>query len=334
MESIHDKSYKELFSNPLFARQLFEGFLPKSIRNRLDFSTLKMLPGNYITPAMKNLYQDIVWAVHFQYEDQAVPLYLCVLLEFQSTSESMMPLRMLSYVAGFYQELIKRELLDVEKNKLPPVLPVVLYSGKPPWSAPTSLQALITPVPKTLRSFQPQLSYLLIDEHRLTQEDLEQAPELLVDMLALNHSDNAHDFAAMWRVLRRKLEAHPDFALLDRTIARWLAYTLHLRGSKIKLEDIETIDEATTMWTFESELERISEEIRQVARVEAMKEAREVARKEAKEEAMKEARKEARKEIQQVTKKAAKRMFAEGFNRQQIADFLDITEAEVDRYTA
>lgn len=65
METIHDKNYKKLFSNPLLVQQLCEGFLPQTIHSCLDFSTLKKQPGHYITPALKNLYQDVVLALDF-----------------------------------------------------------------------------------------------------------------------------------------------------------------------------------------------------------------------------------------------------------------------------
>lgn len=163
METIHDKSYKTLFSSPLFVQQLCEGFLPRAIHSSLDFSTLQKKPGNYITPALRDLYQDVVWAVDFNDGKRRVPLYLCLLLS---------------------------------KDKLPPVLPIVLYSGKPPWNVATRMQDIMAAVPKLLRAFQPQLSYFLIDEHRLTQEAFEQAPELLPDTLLLNHVDNTEEFSA------------------------------------------------------------------------------------------------------------------------------------------
>lgn len=169
---------------------------------------------------MKALYQDVVWEVSFRHGEATVPLYLCLLLEFQSQPDWHMPHRMLSYVASFYQGLVKQKRLNLRLDKLPPVLPVVLYNGKPRWSVATRMQHIIAPVPKALRHFQPQLSYFLIDGQRLTKEAFEQAPEPLGNMLSLNQTQNAEDYIALWEALRRKIKAHPEYQQLDGAINR------------------------------------------------------------------------------------------------------------------
>ncbi len=48
--------------------------------------------------------------------------------------------------------------------RLPPVLPIVLYNGRPRWRAATDVADLIEPPPGRLARFTPHLSYLLLDE--------------------------------------------------------------------------------------------------------------------------------------------------------------------------
>lgn len=318
MQNIHDMHYKELFSNPLLVQQLCEGFLPKVIHESLDFSTLENRSGYYITPAMKELYQDVLWEVNFRHGEETVPLYLCLLLEFQSEPNWKMPHRMLHYVASFYQSLIKTKGLNLRTEKLPPVLPVVLYNGKERWKVATRMKNIIAPVPKTLRVFQPQLSYFLIDEQRLTQEAFEQAPKPLGNMLSLNHIENAESYIVLWEALKKKVKSHPEFQLLEDTIDHWLSYTLHLRNPEIKLRDIQAIDKETIMWTFKSEIERISNERAEAA-------AREAAR---------EGYLTAQKEHEQKLIAATKSLLKRGMNFDDIADVLGITQAEVAKYTA
>ena len=56
---------------------------------------------------------------------------MLVLLEFQSTADSFMALRVLEYAALLYGELLHRGV--AKPGALPPVLPVVLYNGDAPW---------------------------------------------------------------------------------------------------------------------------------------------------------------------------------------------------------
>ena len=55
-------------------------------------------------------------------------LYVYLLLEFQSTVDRFMAVRILSYVGLLYQDLIRSGQLTAS-GQLPPVLPLVLYNG-------------------------------------------------------------------------------------------------------------------------------------------------------------------------------------------------------------
>ncbi len=87
----------------------------------LDYSTLQRENGSFVTPAMKKREDDIVWSVELQ--GQRVYLYL--LMEFQSTVDSAMPVRMLQYVAALYDYLLREKTIHAADG-LPPVLPIVL----------------------------------------------------------------------------------------------------------------------------------------------------------------------------------------------------------------
>ena len=91
----HDKSYKRLFSSPELVQQLVEGFVDPAIARLLDFSTLEKVEGSYVTPSMKNRENDIVWKV----QAGNTTVYLYLLLEFQSTVDHAMPVRMIEGAA-------------------------------------------------------------------------------------------------------------------------------------------------------------------------------------------------------------------------------------------
>lgn len=81
----HDTGYKELFSHPEFVQQLIEGFAPTEIAQLMDFSTLTLHSGNYITPLFEEKFEDLVWSVEVQWDGSHHEIYLYLLLEFQST---------------------------------------------------------------------------------------------------------------------------------------------------------------------------------------------------------------------------------------------------------
>lgn len=103
----HDTGYKELFSYPELVQQLIEGFAPKDVAGLMDFSTLKLESGHYITPLFQEKMEDLVWSVQASWQGQTQTIYLYLLIEFQSSIDTTMPLRLMHYVACFYSHLLK-----------------------------------------------------------------------------------------------------------------------------------------------------------------------------------------------------------------------------------
>ncbi|WP_006786757.1 Rpn family recombination-promoting nuclease/putative transposase [Thiorhodospira sibirica] len=127
MSNHHDSGYKELFSYPELVRQLIEGFAPQEIAAMMDFTTLTDHSGNYITPLFNEKFEDKVWSVQLHGEENTQQVFVYLLLEFQSTVDYRLPIRLLHYVACFYDHLLKTKATTVKKG-MPPIFPVVLYN--------------------------------------------------------------------------------------------------------------------------------------------------------------------------------------------------------------
>ena len=108
MAHLHDNGYKYLFSHAELVQELLEAFAPPGVSALLDYTTLRLENGNYVTPAMKPRADDLVWSV----ELQGRRIYLYLLLEFQSTPDDTMPARMLQYVAALYDHLLRSKAVN------------------------------------------------------------------------------------------------------------------------------------------------------------------------------------------------------------------------------
>lgn len=131
---IHDASYKLLYSHPVMVADLLRGFVLGDWVNELDMATLKKLSGSYISDDLRDREDDLIWRVRFGQDW----LYVYLLLEFQSTVDAWMAVRIQTYVGLLYQDLIRTDRLT-EDRQLPPVLPIVLYNGEPLWTAPADI---------------------------------------------------------------------------------------------------------------------------------------------------------------------------------------------------
>ena len=99
----HDAAYKLLFSFPVMVRDLLVGFVPHDWVAELDLSTLERWSDSRVSDDLRQRHQDRVWRVRFRGQW----LYVLVLLEFQSSVDRSMAVRILAYTALLYQDLLR-----------------------------------------------------------------------------------------------------------------------------------------------------------------------------------------------------------------------------------
>ena len=155
---MQDAAYKNLFSHPRMVEDLLRGFAAKGWSDALDFTTLEKVSSEFVSEDLRRRQGDGLWRVRFR--DAS---WLQVLLEFQSTADPYMAVRLLVYAGLLYQDLIRRGELG-PGGELPPVLPVVLYNGRSRWKAADEVAKLMAPVGEPLACYQPSLRYFVLDE--------------------------------------------------------------------------------------------------------------------------------------------------------------------------
>jgi len=94
----HDHSYKNLFSHAQMVEDLLRGFVHEEWIKQLDFSTLERVSGSYISDDLREREDDIVWRVRWGVEW----LYVYLLIEFQSTVDRFMAVRIMVYLGLLY----------------------------------------------------------------------------------------------------------------------------------------------------------------------------------------------------------------------------------------
>ncbi len=136
MTQIYDLGYKKLFSNKKLFQELIESFVPYNWVKELDFNHCELLDKSFISEQYKKRESDIVYKVKLR----GKTAYIVILLEFQSSTNKFMAVRILHYITSFYMRLIESK---ERPNKLPPVFPIVLYNGLKKWTASDRISPLI-----------------------------------------------------------------------------------------------------------------------------------------------------------------------------------------------
>ena len=190
-------------------------------------------------------------------------LYLVVMLEVQSTVDYLMPLRIRNYVDRFHMEQWRGRRFR-STDRLAPVLPIVLYIGRPRWTAAPRVIDLVTPgavqdggeeanaawaaragAGKTGAPWRadPRFAgdgYVLLDSHRVAPEDLRH--DNAAALLAGFENPSRETIAGLLAALHRRLRA-PELRELKKVMLAWAAWQARRRlGLELGVEDMAHAD--------------------------------------------------------------------------------------------
>ena len=238
--SEHDHGYKRLFSHPKVVEELIRGFLREDWTARLDFSTLERVPSSFVSDDLRERHSDVIWRLRLNGETGDW-FYLYLLLEFQSTSYHFMAVRLLSYVSLLLEEIIRSERLKTG-DRLPAVLPLVIYNGEHPWRAPRDLRRLFVRLPDPLRRRLPQLTYHVLDQSRLDLELPELTRNPLATAFRIETCEDPLDLPGLVRKLGGLVPAEEDPGL-RRTYTVWLNPLLRRNFPGVKFPAIMDLGE-------------------------------------------------------------------------------------------
>jgi hypothetical protein len=161
--SPHDIFFRAIFSRPDSALGLLRTMLPESLAAGLDADSVRVISPTHIDGSLRASQSDVVVAARlFGQEVQFV-----VFLEHRSSVEHRMALRLLRYSG----ETWARE--SPRRGALPDVIPLVVYAGKRPWTAPRDLAGLLAPTDASaLAALRPRFTYLLADLTQMSPAEL------------------------------------------------------------------------------------------------------------------------------------------------------------------
>lgn len=207
MPTPHDALAKFIFSNPQHAAAILRTALPPAVTERIDWSTLELLPTELIGEGLTAQQVDLLFRVSMAGREAR----LILLLEHQSKVHRRMLLRFLGYSLRMWEE----QLREHPNRLLPVVIPVVLHHSKKGWTGAVELVELFDLAPEdraTLAPYLPNFRFVLDD---LTQ----QADEAL-------HARIANRTALMTLLLLKNLRHAVDPAALLKSYLPHLAEVL------------------------------------------------------------------------------------------------------------
>ena len=212
----HDALYHRLFSHPGMVAQLLRDFVADSWLDELDLDSMERINAKFHAETGERREGDVVWRIPMRGGRDA---YILMLLEFQSSPERWMALRVMVYVGLLWQHLI-REGRIAAGGLLPPVLPIVIYNGDPRWAMPLSLHELIDlSAESPFWPWQPALRYHIIDEGAYPAAELAGRGSLAALLFRLEHCHDPDQIVPLIDAVIGWFGSHPGFEPLKSAFA-------------------------------------------------------------------------------------------------------------------
>lgn len=235
----YDPLYKQLFKSQRLVEDLLRETLAKypEFVSVIDFTTLRKIPGEMITEALRKRFVDCVWQVELAGRRGAA----VVILEFQSAIDPDMGLRVLVYSSLLLQNLIEQDRnRGVVAQYYPIIVPIVMYNGKPRWNAELDVKQRFDPADRELQPYQPSQRYLLIDEKQWAGP-LPARRALFQALMTIIHGNSAEQVASALAAMNAWLDDERD-RQLKQDIA-----DLFWASSRQEYREFDKLPEGTTM---------------------------------------------------------------------------------------
>ena len=198
----------------------------------VDFSTCETLDKSFVADNYKNTESDLIYRAQLKSGDEEI--YIFILLEFQSTVDVWMPLRMLNYITNFYMDYLAS---TKTVNALPPVFPLMLYNGDQVWNAGTKMSDIIKDH-EILGKFGIGFEYFKLAENEISKEKLLKIKNIVSTLfLAESH----YNLELLERELLAVFDREADKQAVSLLINWFKQMAVHRRIKPKDYEKMETL---------------------------------------------------------------------------------------------
>ena len=179
LREFDDRGVRWLLEPPENMRGVFK-ILAEPLCDRMDFSRMQPLPASLIPAALRERKADLLVRVPFLLpETEETPeVIVFILSEHQSQPDDLLPFWLLYDMVLIWERQIRgwrRNKTPKARQKLSPIIPILLYTGNTEWQIPEAIDHLMA-LAGLLSQFVPRFSFLKLNMPAAEQDDLARHP--------------------------------------------------------------------------------------------------------------------------------------------------------------
>jgi predicted transposase/invertase (TIGR01784 family) len=186
----HDKFFKKMFGEIVIAKDFLQNYLPDEILKITDLSNVTHEKESFIEKDMEEYYSDLLFRTNINGKDS----YIYFLIEHKSYIDRVVAIQILEYIVKIWK-------LKAKKNKVPLVIPMLVYHGEKEWKVDKNLLSLLEGVktlPKDILRYVPSYEYLVYDLSSFTDDEIKgEAVVQIIIRLFINIFRNKGDIKSI-----------------------------------------------------------------------------------------------------------------------------------------
>jgi predicted transposase/invertase (TIGR01784 family) len=175
----HDGLFGFSFYKKNVAESFVKEYLPEEITKDLDFATLTPDKDTFVDQKLSRCYSDVLY--HIQFRNK--PAYLYFLFEHKSWDPNFPGVQLLKNMVRIWETHVENHK---RTQKLPPIIPMLIYHGENPWKVDTNFVSLFD-IPDTLVKYIPAFSFELSDVSHMSEEQIKGEVELRIVLTAFRY---------------------------------------------------------------------------------------------------------------------------------------------------
>ena len=179
----HDSLIKKAMESPIAAKELLSEYLPAEFKDFINLDTLKIEKESFIEDSLKTKFSDIIYSAKAKESanntSNSKDVLIYTLLEHQSTPDYWVALRLWKYCMLLLERHAKG------KEKLPVIIPLVLYNGKKKYNAPLNIWDLFSNSELAKQTMSE--NYRLIDLESMSDDEIDYEKHLSFLLYVMKH---------------------------------------------------------------------------------------------------------------------------------------------------
>lgn len=202
-----NNSHDKIFRSILDRKKDTCYIINKALKFDLTENDIQKYNSSFITRHLENRESDIVYKM---INDEVY-----FIIEHQTKIDYTMPLRMLEYKLEVMRSAIRGKNINNKNEKVPIVVPIVLYTGHKKWDAKLDLAGIQLEFKEEIKD---HIRYNLIDVNECTEEELLQNETFVTKAMLIEKTTDVKKFIEVIHEINQNIKIKEDKELLENII--------------------------------------------------------------------------------------------------------------------